>query len=282
MRYIFCLISFLLTACGVNPPSLGTALPPLEVQIQCLPKETAIISAHRGTAKDTSYAENSIEGLKHLIAKGYIMAETDVSRLKDGTHILYHDGVWEDGSTGNGIVAATTWEMADTFILKDTRGRFTSQKIPKLSDYLAMAKDKIYLEIDFKSSANYSHVIDQIRKYKMSGHVILISYNPKQAQKLSQLAPEMLISVSIQNTNDIKAYSSTKAAAWLNKELYNKVIIHKLDASKIPIIGKVGPDWSEEKAKIADILVTDYALNHRPITGLTRGNIKPYEACLTP
>lgn len=280
MRYLTYLVPLFLMACGVQPPKLDGPLPPLTKQLSCLPKEAALISAHRGTSRGTSYAENSIEGLKYLLGRGYLMSEIDVSRLKDNTHILYHDGVWEEGSTGKGVVAATSWAEASEFILKDTQSRFTSQRIPKLEDYLTAAKDRAYLEIDFKSSANYKYVIDLIRKFKMSKHVILISYNAGQAKKLSRLAPEMLISISTQRSRDALGYPAGQAMAWVSKSITDATLIRRLNEENIPILGKVGHQWSESKARIADILVTDYAIEHRPITGLTRANRKAYIDCI--
>ena len=280
MRYLTYLLPLLLIACGVQPPKLDGPLPPLTKQLSCLPKEAALISAHRGTSRGTSYAENSIEGLNYLLDKGYLMSEIDVSRLKDNTHILYHDGVWEEGSTGKGVVAATSWDEASKFILKDTQSRFTSQRIPKLEDYLIAAKDRAYLEIDFKSSANYNYVIDLIRKLKMSKQVILISYNAGQAKKLSRLAPEMLISISTQKSRDALGYPPGQAAAWVSKGMNDTTLIKRLNENNIPILGKVGHEWSESKARIADVLVTDYATEHRPITGLTRGNRQAYIDCM--
>lgn len=280
MKALLYILPILVTACGVQPPKITGDLPPLAKLIECLPKETAMISAHRGTSRGTGYAENSIEGLKALISKGYLMSEIDVARLKDNTHILYHDGVWEDGSTGKGAVAATTWERAETYLLKDTQGRYTYNTIPKLTDYLEVAAGKTYLEIDFKSSANYGYVIDQVRKYGMAKHVILISYNKGQAKKLSKLAPEMMLSISTQRSSDAIGYKKGQAAAWVGNGITDKTLINRLEKAKIPILGKIGHQWNESAAIAADILVTDYALEHRPITGLTRGNSKHYKACL--
>jgi len=280
MRRLIYLIALILIACGVQPSKFVGPLPALKKQLECLPKETALISAHRGTAKGTPYAENSIEGLNYLIDRGYLMAEIDVARLRDNTHILYHDGVWEDGSTGKGVVAATTWPQADTFILKDTRGQFTSQKIPRFEDYLKAAQGKTYLEIDFKSSANYNYVIEKIRDYGMENHVILISYNAGQAKKLSKLAPEMMISISTQRSRDVLGYPDGQAAAWVSNAITDETLITHLEKAGIPILGKVGHQWDSQKADAADILVTDYATEHRPITGLTRHNRKDYENCL--
>ena len=269
-----------MSACGADPSSFEGPLPSLTAQFECLPKSTAMISAHRGTVHGSGYAENGLRGLQALIKRGYLMSEIDVARLKDGTYILFHDGVWEQDSTGRGAVAATTWEQAEKYLLNDSQGKLTSETPAKLGDYLSAAREKIYLEIDFKSSARYEDVINMIRAQGMAEHVILIAYNAGQARKLFSLAPEMWVSVSTQNAGDIRKFKNEKAAAWLGKSISNQRLIQDLENLSTPILGSMGREWSAQKSQNADLLVTDYAFNHRPITGLTGKTKKDYEACL--
>ncbi len=270
----------ILTSCGVNPPTIDGPLPSLTTQFDCLPAETAIISAHRGTARGSDYAENALRGLSALIEKGYLMSEVDVARLKDGTYILFHDGVWEEDSTGRGAVAATTWEQAEKYLLNNPQGKLTSETPVKFKDYLSAAQNRIYLEIDFKSSARYEDVIKMIREKDMGAHVILIAYSAGQARKLMELAPEMWVSVSTSKASDIRTYKKGKAAAWVGKKISDQGLVRDLQDLGTPILGSMGKDWSAQKAASADVLVTDYAFNHRPITGLTSKTKYEYEACL--
>ena len=120
-------------------------LPPLADYISCLPQETALLAAHLGTAKRTKYPENSMSALKALISKGYLVTEVDVAGLKDGTHILFHDGVWGEKSTGKGPIASSTWADAEKILLEDTNGRISADRPIKFEDYLLAAKGKIYV-----------------------------------------------------------------------------------------------------------------------------------------
>ena len=148
---------------------------PLKQHFKCLPDSAAILAAHRGTSKGKGLAENGKAGLEVLIDKGVMIAEIDVAKTKDGTHFLFHDGVWDDKSTGQGPVASSTWSKAQSYLLEDTEGRLTSETPISFENYLKLAKDKIYLEVDFKSSAKYEDVISLIRKHDMADKVILIS-----------------------------------------------------------------------------------------------------------
>jgi len=278
-----------LTACSLQTSTsdiseaaespINTQLPPLSKQFACLPKDAAIIAAHRGTAYNKGMSENSLRSLKALIDKGYLMAEVDIAGLKDGTHTLFHDGVWEEDSTGKGPVAASTWNQVKSYLLNDTDGELTSDTLSKLSDYLKTAKDKIYLEIDFKSSAKYDHVINMIREHDMTNQVILISYNERQSRKLAELAPDMMLSVSVNETEG-HIYKPGQIAAWLGDDIDQENIVSRLNKANIPVLGRIGKDSSSIKSKAADVLVTDYAFSHDPVSGLTEITKIEYEACL--
>lgn len=255
-------------------------LPPIEDYISCLPKNTALMAAHRGTAKRSKHPENSMSALKALLDKGYLVAEIDVAGLKDGVHILFHDGVWDDKSTGKGPVASSTWRNVEKVLLQDTNGKPSSDRPVKFEDYLIAAKGKIYLEIDFKSSSKYETVIKLIRKHSMASHVILISYSEGQTKKLSRLAPEMMLSVNHNEALKQNQFKSGQLAAWIGYDINNSELIQDLRKKNVPILARVKNDPNQRDAKVADIIVTDNIFDVKPIFGLTRTNEFGLESCL--
>lgn len=295
------LLAFGLAACkdtaSINPSRTDTATTsqsvvtggpasiPIRTQLSCLPKEAAFVAAHRGTSKKENLPENAGSSMKALIKHGIMVAEIDVAGLKDGTHILFHDGVWEDESTGKGVVAATYWDEAKDFLLRDTDGDYSADRPIKLEDALAIAKDKLYLEVDFKSSAKYDHVIKAIRDADMQDQVILISYNDKQASKLARMAPEMMLSVGAKSEGAIKALKRKgvkpqNMAVWMGGGPYEDQFMDYLNEQNIPVLA-----WPKEGARKsaldpATIAVTDYALQKRPIEGLSRNARETYNSCL--
>ena len=42
-------------------------LPPIADYLACLPQETALLAAHRGSARNSKYPENSMSALKALL-----------------------------------------------------------------------------------------------------------------------------------------------------------------------------------------------------------------------
>ena len=59
------------------------------------------------------------------------------------------------------------------------------------------------MQIDFKRSARYEDVIAEIRNQHAEDRVILIAYSMASARKLHRLAPEMMISLSVDAQSDL-------------------------------------------------------------------------------
>lgn len=257
--------------------AIPESLPPLKIALDCLPEAGAMSAAHRGTSRDWKLAENSVSALNRLIKKGYLIAEIDVARLGDGTLITFHDGVWDEISTGKGPIAASAIDDLDNILLKTRRGDLTADRPSLFEDMLSAAKAEIYLEIDFKSSVNMGQVIKKIRKADMDQHVLLIAYTERQAKALRKLAPDMLISAP-QNS------AKPGELIWLGKDIKDTKRISAIKASGQYAIGRVGKSLDERHLKTAqrnaDILVTDYANQYLPLTGLNRAGREAFGTCL--
>ncbi len=280
------LISGSLIGCKASAPAdtkavaLATSdtLPPIRKMLSCLPKNAALMAAHRGTDETwTDQAENSVGGLNALITHGSLMAEIDVAGLKDKTLITFHDGVWDEISTGKGPIASSTKADLERILLRSRQGGLTSDRPPEFADMLRAAKGKIYLEIDFKSSADPKAVIAAIRDADMADHVLLIAYNARQAAELQALAPEMLRS----NPTDA---TQRGHAVWLGYNVANGTTAQKLQSEGNFTIGRIGdPNRQPPLAKLrqaSHILVTDDADDFEGVIGLTPQTRTAFEACL--
>lgn len=270
------------TAPPINHGNAAANWSNLSERLACLPSEGALIAAHRGTSRGEGLAENGLQSLDALINRGVRLVEVDVAQLRSGEHILFHDGVWEDKTTGRGTVASSNWNDVQKYLLKDETGRVTSDRPALLADYLRAAKGRAHVEIDFKSSAKYETVISAVREAGMGGDVILIAYSKGQAVKLSRLAPEMALSVPVKKIGDIKAY---KASGVKSKNIYGWIgrgggIEQDLKARGIPVLTS---SRDRDAAIAATIVVSDYALD-KTVTegaiGLSKAQKKNYLDCL--
>lgn len=263
----------------------------------CKPADAAFVAAHRGTHEGSTFPENTTESLQALTAAKVKFAEIDVARLKDGTLILWHDGTWERGSTGSGPIAASTWEDAEKLLTKDTNGDLTSIRPSKFSDVLKWAKDKIYLEIDFKSSVDPKLVIEEIRNAGMIDQVILIAYNTEQAIEFHSLAPKAALSVGVFKPGDIKALvikgiSKSVMTGWTGRGPLTAPLTSALRGNNIPILSASFYDLDDELqksrsfeayvdfAKLADLVVTDFAFDAQPALMMSPEQEKQIKACL--
>ncbi len=284
--------SLSLTGCQADNASPDSATivsrdwPTLIERLNCLPEEGVLLAAHRGTSRKQGLAENAIRSLEALYAGGVRVAEIDVARLRSGEHVLFHDGVWEDKSTGQGAVAQSRWTDVQDYLLRDTDGGLTASRPSLLEDALQYARGRLHLEIDFKSSADYGEVIQMIRANNMSQDVVLIAYSAGQAKALARQAPEMLVSVSVKEKGDIEALEKSgvkrsQMMGWIGKS-ENRTLQRYLEAQNIPVLaqeaGRRAPFIE------ADIFVTDYALSKRVFEGamgLSSSEEGEYKACLS-
>ena len=268
----------------------------------CKPAEKAFVAAHRGTHIGSEFPENAVISLQALVKNKVPFAEIDVSRLKDGTQIIFHDGVWDRRATGpNNVIAlplaGTTWDQSQTLLLNDTLGNITVTRPSSFADVLSYAKDKIYLEIDFKSSASEAEVITAIRAADMIDQVILISYTTEQALRLHYLAPTAALSVGIFKPSDINTLEAigipiNVMTAWTGKGPLTQELSDALRARKIPILAASFFSVDDEVkrtgnlsiytkfAKLPDLVVTDSAFGTQQALEITGENINIMQECL--
>ncbi|MGM9478638.1 glycerophosphodiester phosphodiesterase family protein [Pedobacter sp. GSP4] len=162
-----------------------------------------LISAHRGGPMP-GYPENCIETFDHATTFGPMVIEFDIAYSKDSVLVIMHDDKLDRTSTGKGAIGNYTYEELKAFNLKDDEGRETKFKIPTLDSVLSWSKGKVLLTIDLKKGVSYAKVIEKVRQYKVESNSIVITYTADQAKEVHQLAPELMISASVQKKAELK------------------------------------------------------------------------------
>ena len=176
-----------------------------------------------------------------------------------------HDDKLGRTATGQGVVSALTTAQLRTEKLKDEFGNVTAFQIPFLKDVLSWCKThKGYLMLDFKKGISYQKVVDLVREEKMEAQVVLISYNTAQAEALHKVAPEMLLSVSARNEDELNRILQTgilkqKLLAFTGIRLAPDELYERLNQLKIPVIlGTLG-NLDKRAATKGDHLYTEWA-----------------------
>lgn len=205
----------------------------------------AIVSAHRGGPAD-GLPENALETLQATLAATPAFMEIDVAQSSDGVLFLMHDLRLDRTTTGTGFADAAHWNELKTLRLKDADGDVTAFAPPKFSDVLAWSKSRTILQIDFKRSARYENIIDEIYRQDAEDRVILIAYSMASAQKLHSLAPDMMISLSVSSQSEINravaaGVPENRLIAFTGVEATRPRLLTLLDRRKIEsIFGTLG------------------------------------------
>lgn len=175
----------------------------ISTMIACLEGEgRTLISAHRG-GPSPGLPENAIPTMDALLTAIPAIMEVDVAQSRDGVHFLMHDRTLDRTTTGSGVVAEHDWEAIRQLRLRDASGWVTPYTVPTLRETLDWVKGRTPLQIDFKRSTSYEAVISLVRETGNANNVILIAYSIEVAVRLHALAPEMLISLSIDAPGDL-------------------------------------------------------------------------------
>lgn len=222
-----------------------------------------LISAHRG-GPTPGLPENAIPTMDALLAAHPAIMEVDVGQSADGVLFLLHDDRLDRTTTGTGEAAAQDWATLSQLKLKDNWGWVTPYAIPRLSDALVWAKGRTVLQIDLKRSADYAKVAAAIREAEMASSVILIAYSVEQAAALHRIAPEMLLSVSVESPGDVAELKAagipeSRMLAFTGTRLPRPELYRELDKADIEVIfGTLG-----RPPRSIDAVIARYGLDER-------------------
>lgn len=175
----------------------------LNTFFDCL-KETdaGLISAHRGGAYP-GLPENALETMAAVMSDTPAVMEIDVATSMDGVLYLMHDDTLDRTTTGSGPADGLPYDAIADLRLKDENGKTTAFAPPTFADVLAWADGRTILQIDFKRTTRYEDVIDEIKSQGAERRVVLIAYSMASAQKLHRLAPDAMISLSVNSQSEL-------------------------------------------------------------------------------
>ena len=220
------------------------------VQAQTLRQQLAngkpMLCAHRGGMYD-HYAENSLQTLDFLetsISPAPVMAEVDIRKSKDGTLYLLHDNTLERTTTGTGAIEDSSDEYLKTLKLRDSKGHFSDERIPTLSQLLDfVAKRNIFLMLDVKID-DWKQVLDLVKSKNATDKCLVLTFKPENSKKVHDLSPKILVSCLVKDRNDWNEISKivppSVMLAYINKttpddvikEMKSKNILLVTDASE--------------------------------------------------
>jgi glycerophosphoryl diester phosphodiesterase len=180
-----------------------------------------VISAHRAISGDDQ-PENSIQAINATgRALPGTMVEFDTRLTRDGRVVLMHDETLERTTTGRGSVADLDFAEVRLVQLKAQNGTVIDAPPPTLAEALnAAGRAGVIAAIDLKPANDAAMlslarvVIDEVRAGGAADRVVLITYSLGLARALAALAPEMMISVVLNDMSELEGLNPAQVLAW--------------------------------------------------------------------
>lgn len=248
-----------------------------------------MVSAHRG-GPYPGFPENAIETFENVLKHTPSIIEFDVALTKDSVLVLMHDNTLDRTTSGKGKVIDHTFEEIRELFLVDNQGNETSFRVPTLDDALAWGKGKTLFTVDIKREVPFEMVVDAIKRYQAEPYAAVITYSVEAAKKMHRLHPELMLSVTIRNEEELQRFeeSGIPVDRWIaftgtserpkefNELLHEKGVftilgvLGNLDRSAIARGDQIYVEFVEYGA---DILATDRPIEAaKAIVGLSPEN----------
>lgn len=212
--------------------------------------------AHRGVFNNTSIPENSMSAFKKAISL-HLGIELDVQLTKDNVLIVFHDDNLYRMTGINQDVSKAIYSDIKKYHLLDSK-----ETIPTLQEVLELVQDKVFLDIEIKSTRKKREIVDLLEKTLYGYHnYVLQSFDPRIVRYLKKKNPTMMVGYLMNRS--INLYH-----IFLNSKLmirYSKadfLAIHKklLDTKKIQELKKKMPIFVWTIKKKDNISDEDYIL----------------------
>jgi glycerophosphoryl diester phosphodiesterase len=204
-----------------------------------------VVAAHRG-GPAPGFAENAIETFEHTLGLTPAMLEIDIARTRDGALVLMHDDELDRTTTGSGLVRDHMLAEIQALRLRDNDGQALDARVPTLRQALDWAAGKAMLELDVKRGVSYEDVIAEVRAASAMNRVVFITYSDDAAVRVHDLAPEMMLSISVDEASDLAALERRgidlgRMLAWTGTEEPNAALNVALDQRGVEaIFGTLG------------------------------------------
>jgi glycerophosphoryl diester phosphodiesterase len=187
-----------------------------------------VVGAHRG-GPAPGFAENAIPTFEHTLAQAPALLEIDISETSDGALVLMHDEDLDRTTTGSGPVDQIRLSEFQSLQLRDNDGQTLAAHPPTFREALDWAQSRAILEVDVKRGVSYEDVIAEIRAANAQNRVVFIVYSIAAAIRVHRLAPELMLSVSIENEAELDELEEagvdlTHVLAWTGTEEPNATL----------------------------------------------------------
>jgi glycerophosphoryl diester phosphodiesterase len=184
-----------------------------------------LLIGHRGYP--TRYPENTLASFEGAMQAGCDMIELDVTLTKDRRVVVIHDDTLDRTTTGQGSVKDHSFEeirKLDAGSWFDSR--FSTERVPELSEVLKLTAGRCLLNIEIKKSAferGYPadavehQVVELVKTSGAMDRVIVSSFDPRILERIATLEDPPAIAYISDHGADrsiLKMLLAIKAFSW--------------------------------------------------------------------
>ncbi len=203
-------------------------------------KKNSVI-AHRGMWDNQNIPENSMKAFRKALENSYPI-ELDVQLTKDQVLVVFHDANLKRMTGIDSLIENKTYEELQKVTLLNTQ-----EKIPTFQEVLELIQEKVFLDIEIKSTKRISLTCEILMKeLENYHHYILKSFDPRIVHYLKKHYSTVEVGYLIDKTYDTwwkKRLLPSRLILWYtkadflspHKSLINKPLFQKLK-KKYPIL----------------------------------------------
>lgn len=153
-------------------------------------RDHVMVVAHRAgglQAGRTRFPENSMAALEDAIGIGVEMIELDVQKTKDGVYVVFHDSWLDRSSNCKGVLADRTLAELETCrLVVEGTGVVSEEAVPTLAKMLAVARGRIFVNIDNKLDiSELPDIVAVARDLDMADQVV-VKQNLWSAERIAE------------------------------------------------------------------------------------------------
>lgn len=169
---------------------------------------TPMVVGHRATGGQHGVIapENTLAAVKAAIIMGVDGIEIDVRETKDGHLVLMHDDTVDRTTDGHGKVSDMTLAQIRALHVKvaeGMKGDFSCLKVPTFEEVLAMAKDRLFIDIDTKTD-RVDLVVKAVEDAGMLKYATVSAGSIGKLKKARELDPDISIQVRPDSVQEIR------------------------------------------------------------------------------
>lgn len=168
----------------------------------------ALVSAHRG-GPERAYPENALATFERVLRYTPALIECDIRMTADSVLVLMHDDTLDRTTTGSGSIATQSFTALRHLLLVDNTNIITPFRIPTVDEALAWAEGRTILTLDVKADVPSQRVLAAIERADAYNRAIVIVYSLQDALRYHALAPQLMLSVSVDTLADVEALLSS-------------------------------------------------------------------------